>query len=61
MLLLDAKKIKALENMILEDGRVLESGEAKLEGVVEFFSSAFIDVSCLSKGSSMKILSSVIF
>ncbi|KAG2684952.1 hypothetical protein I3760_10G100800 [Carya illinoinensis] len=31
------KKFKALESMILEDGSVLDSGEAVLEGAVDFF------------------------
>lgn len=31
------KKFKPVENMLLDDGSILESGEAILEGAVDFF------------------------
>ncbi|XP_041001583.1 uncharacterized protein LOC121247273 [Juglans microcarpa x Juglans regia] len=55
------KKFKVLENMVLDDGRVLESGEAVLEGAVEFFQQHLSTSEVCLEDLGMNLLSLVIF
>ncbi|XP_042972861.1 uncharacterized protein LOC122304669 [Carya illinoinensis] len=54
------KKFKALESMILEDGSVLDSGEAVLEGAVDFFHQQLTTTAVSFEEPGMNLITSII-
>ncbi|XP_042969044.1 uncharacterized protein LOC122301721 [Carya illinoinensis] len=54
------KKFKTLESMILEDGSVLDSGEAVLEGTIDFFQQQLTTSAVSFEEPGMNLITSII-